>query len=95
LEASAHALAVTTNDLAPESNGRRRQSRVEHIESELARRDTIVGGAVNLASRLEQEAEPGRIFISFETFAHVRDHVRCEELGYIRGNRWPPMASSR
>ncbi|HEX6978280.1 MAG TPA: adenylate/guanylate cyclase domain-containing protein [Alphaproteobacteria bacterium] len=45
---------------------------------------TIIGGAVNLASRLEHEAQPGRILISFETFAHVKDHIQCEELGHIR-----------
>ena len=45
---------------------------------------TIVGGAVNLASRLEHEAPPGGILISYETYAHVQDQVRCEELGRIQ-----------
>ncbi len=45
---------------------------------------TIVGGAVNLASRLEQEAPPGGILISYETYAHVKDEVRCEEMGRIQ-----------
>jgi adenylate cyclase len=45
---------------------------------------TIVGGAVNLASRLEHEAPPGGILISYETYAHVQDEVRCEELGRIQ-----------
>jgi class 3 adenylate cyclase len=45
---------------------------------------TIVGGAVNLASRLEHEAPPGGILISYETYAHVQDKVRCEELGRIQ-----------
>jgi PAS domain S-box-containing protein len=40
---------------------------------------TMIGGTVNLASRLEHEASPGGILISFETYAHVRDEVRCEE----------------
>ena len=40
---------------------------------------TIVGGAVNLASRLEHEAPPGGILISYETYAQVKDEVRCEE----------------
>src|SRR6185295_14197620 len=31
---------------------------------------TIIGGAVNLASRLEHEAQPGTVLISYETFAH-------------------------
>jgi class 3 adenylate cyclase/HAMP domain-containing protein len=45
---------------------------------------TIVGGAVNLTSRLEHEASPGGILISYETYAHVKDEVRCEELGRIQ-----------
>src|SRR5687767_3548568 len=45
---------------------------------------TIVGGAVNLASRLEHEAVPGGVLISYETFAHVNDEVDCEERGQIR-----------
>jgi adenylate cyclase len=45
---------------------------------------TIVGGAVNLASRLEHEATPGGVLISYETFAHVKDEIRCEERGLIR-----------
>ena len=45
---------------------------------------TIVGGAVNLASRLEHEAPPGGILISYETYAHVKDEIRCEEMGRIQ-----------
>jgi class 3 adenylate cyclase len=45
---------------------------------------TMVGGAVNLASRLEHEAPPGGVLISFETYAHVKDEVRCEERGYVQ-----------
>jgi class 3 adenylate cyclase len=44
---------------------------------------TIVGGAVNLASRLENEAPPGGVLISYETFAHVKDEIHCEEQGHI------------
>jgi len=44
---------------------------------------TIVGGAVNLASRLEHEAAPGGVLISYETFAHVKDEIHCEEQGHI------------
>ena len=45
---------------------------------------TMVGGTVNLASRLEREATPGGILVSFETYAHVKDEVHCEELGSVR-----------
>lgn len=44
---------------------------------------TIIGGAVNLASRLEQEASPGTVLISYETFAQVKDTIECEELGHV------------
>ena len=40
---------------------------------------TIIGGGVNLACRLEQMAPPGEILISYETYAHVKDQVCCEE----------------
>jgi PAS domain S-box-containing protein len=45
---------------------------------------TMVGGTVNLASRLEHEAPPGGVLISFETYAHVKDDVRCEERGHVQ-----------
>ena len=45
---------------------------------------TMVGGTVNLASRLEHEAPPGGVLISFETYAHVKNDVRCEERGHVQ-----------
>jgi len=45
---------------------------------------TMVGGTVNLASRLEHEATPGGVLISFETYALVKDDVRCEERGHVQ-----------
>jgi Adenylate and Guanylate cyclase catalytic domain len=45
---------------------------------------TMIGGAVNLASRLEHEAPPGEVVISYETHAHVQDEIHCEEHGNIR-----------
>ncbi len=45
---------------------------------------TMVGGTVNLTSRLEHEAQPGGVLISFETYAHVKDEVRCEERGHVQ-----------
>jgi class 3 adenylate cyclase/HAMP domain-containing protein len=44
---------------------------------------TIVGGGVNLASRLETAATPGEILISYETHAHVKDQIQCHEHGEI------------
>ena len=45
---------------------------------------TMVGGTVNLASRLENEAPPGGILLSFETYALVKDKVRCDERGAVQ-----------
>jgi PAS domain S-box-containing protein len=45
---------------------------------------TMVGGTVNLASRLEHEAPPGTVLISFETYALVKDKVRCDERGQVQ-----------
>jgi class 3 adenylate cyclase len=45
---------------------------------------TMVGGTVNLASRLEHEAPPGGVLISFETYAHVKDEVLCEQRGHVQ-----------
>jgi hypothetical protein len=52
---------------------------------------TIVGGAVNLASRLEHEAPAGGILLSYETYAHVKDEVYCEERGqiHVKGLAYP------
>ena len=45
---------------------------------------TIIGGGVNMASRLESSATPGEILISYETFAQVKDLIGCEEHGAIQ-----------
>jgi PAS domain S-box-containing protein len=52
---------------------------------------TIIGGGVNLASRLEASAEPGEIRITYETYAHVKDEIYCEYGGDIkmRGIAYP------
>jgi len=44
---------------------------------------TIIGGQVNLASRLEAKADTDQILISHETFALVQDTVICESKGDI------------
>jgi adenylate cyclase len=40
---------------------------------------TIIGGEVNLASRLQSHAELGGILLSHETYSLVKDHVFAEE----------------
>ncbi len=45
---------------------------------------TIIGGAVNVASRLEHQAEEGEIYISYETRAHVNHEIDTEEVGAIQ-----------
>lgn len=45
---------------------------------------TMVGGTVNLASRLEHESPPGGVLISFETYVHVKDEVSCEARGHVQ-----------
>ena len=44
---------------------------------------TMIGGGVNLASRLESAATPGEILISYKTYAHVKDEIECQEHGEI------------
>jgi class 3 adenylate cyclase len=40
---------------------------------------TIIGGAVNLASRLEHNAQPGTILISHDTYSLVHSEIHCIE----------------
>jgi len=44
---------------------------------------TIVGGAVNMASRLESTAAPDQIHISHSTYALIKDEVYCRPLGDV------------
>jgi len=39
---------------------------------------TIIGGYVNLASRLEQHAKPDQILISHETYALIKKQIYCQ-----------------
>jgi len=52
---------------------------------------TVVGGGVNLASRLESEAPPGEILISYETYANVQNEFSCEEFAAlnVKGIAYP------
>lgn len=40
---------------------------------------TIIGGEVNLASRLESSAEAGQILISHETYSLIKKSIACEK----------------
>jgi class 3 adenylate cyclase len=45
---------------------------------------TLIGGQVNLASRLESNAEHDQILISHETYALVKDTVACSKKGILK-----------
>jgi adenylate cyclase len=45
---------------------------------------TIIGNAVNLASRLQSHAELGGILLGHETYSLVKDEVAAEELSPIK-----------
>ncbi len=45
---------------------------------------TIIGGGVNLASRLEAASEPDEILISYETYSQIKDEIHCVDRGEIK-----------
>ena len=45
---------------------------------------TIIGGGVNLAARLETACTPSEILLSYETHAHIKDEIYCEEQSQIK-----------
>ena len=45
---------------------------------------TIIGGEVNVTQRLEGNADPNGILMSYETFAHTQDMVEVEERKKIK-----------
>ncbi|MEA2029776.1 MAG: adenylate/guanylate cyclase domain-containing protein [Campylobacterota bacterium] len=52
---------------------------------------TIIGGHVNLASRLEESANPNTILISHETYSLIKDDILCEakEKVLVKGIPYP------
>ena len=52
---------------------------------------TLIGGQVNLASRLESNARPDEILISYQTFVLVKDIIACKEEGelQVKGIAYP------
>jgi len=47
--------------------------------SDILRAYKVVGFAVNVAARLQSEAEPGTVLAGFRTYALVRDRVKAEQ----------------
>ena len=45
---------------------------------------TIIGSDVNLAARLESSCPINEILISFETYAHIKGEIYCEEMDKIK-----------
>lgn len=45
---------------------------------------TIIGGGVNLASRLEAAAEPDQILVSYDTYSQISDEIHCVDRGEIK-----------
>ncbi len=45
---------------------------------------TIIGGEVNLASRLESKSDVDKILISHETFALIKDRIYCQYVGELK-----------
>lgn len=45
---------------------------------------TVIGGQVNLASRLESASSAGGILISHDTYVQVKDKIECISLGDIK-----------
>jgi class 3 adenylate cyclase len=52
---------------------------------------TIIGGQVNLASRLEATAHANEILISHETYSHIKDKIFCEQKDtiFVKGIPYP------
>lgn len=52
---------------------------------------TIIGGTVNTASRLESQADPDDILISYETMTLVKEEILCIEHGQakVKGIHYP------
>jgi class 3 adenylate cyclase len=62
--------------------------------SDLMRAYKAVGFAVNVAARLQSEAEPGTVLVGFRTYALVKDRVRAKPLDplHLKGAARPVEA---
>ncbi len=66
---------------------------VGNIGSTRLQNYTAVGDSVNLASRFQDQAGPGKIFINDLAYERLRDEVVVQELGYIhvKGHSEPDL----
>jgi class 3 adenylate cyclase/tetratricopeptide (TPR) repeat protein len=55
---------------------------------------TALGDTVNLASRMEEAAEPGQVYLTEETYRLAGDYFECEALGglMVKGKSAPVVA---
>jgi class 3 adenylate cyclase/tetratricopeptide (TPR) repeat protein len=67
---------------------------VGKISDDLDMDYTAIGDTVNLASRMEQAAEPGSAYLTESTWRAVRDYIECEPVGplAIKGKADPIAA---
>jgi adenylate cyclase len=56
---------------------------VGNIGSDMHRDYTVIGNQVNVAERLESQAEAGQILISQRTYSKLKDIVKVEQMGLI------------
>ena len=77
--------AVVTEDrLDHVQTGAAGQQVGQHFGSEDRMDYTIIGGGVNLAARLENACPPSEILLSYETYSHVKDQIKCHAEGQIK-----------